>query len=180
MTAVAKEYTPPIGFDFRVSNNPGVPCPEHIVAPRKFDIAQSNTTSFACSSLLNSSAIVPDDRLRGDTASINNRGIETSLNFLEEAGPSNISVSSPIHRINNLEHLNAGPDSSSWYSTQELEHTEPPQPRRINLNSVKMHGLVYPPVKLVPGRKYPTVLFVYGGPQIQMVNNSNTGHRLKL
>ena len=52
-----------------------------------------------------------------------------------------------------------------------------PEPQNIKLPGLKMHGLVYPPSNLIPGLKYPTVLFVYGGPQMQMVNNSNSGSR---
>ncbi len=40
-----------------------------------------------------------------------------------------------------------------------------------------LHGMVYRPVALEPGRKYPTVLFVYGGPQVQMVSNQYKGVR---
>ena len=40
-----------------------------------------------------------------------------------------------------------------------------------------MHGMLYKPHDLQPGRRYPTVLFVYGGPQVQYVNNSNKGTR---
>ena len=30
----------------------------------------------------------------------------------------------------------------------------------------QLYGMVYKPHKLLPGRKHPTVLFVYGGPQV--------------
>uniref|UniRef100_A0A8C2ZQG2 dipeptidyl-peptidase IV n=1 Tax=Cyclopterus lumpus TaxID=8103 RepID=A0A8C2ZQG2_CYCLU len=39
----------------------------------------------------------------------------------------------------------------------------------------QLHGMVYKPHNLLPGRKHPTVLFVYGGPQVQLVNNSFKG-----
>uniref|UniRef100_G3PSD5 dipeptidyl-peptidase IV n=1 Tax=Gasterosteus aculeatus aculeatus TaxID=481459 RepID=G3PSD5_GASAC len=39
----------------------------------------------------------------------------------------------------------------------------------------QLHGMVYKPHNLQPGRKHPTVLFVYGGPQVQLVNNSFKG-----
>ena len=31
-----------------------------------------------------------------------------------------------------------------------------------------MHGMVFKPPNFDPGRKYPTVLFVYGGPAVQV------------
>ncbi|KAM4707534.1 dipeptidyl peptidase 9 isoform 2-T4 [Discoglossus pictus] len=39
----------------------------------------------------------------------------------------------------------------------------------------KLYGMVYKPHNLTPGSKHPTVLFVYGGPQVQLVNNSFKG-----
>ncbi|KAM9384560.1 dipeptidyl peptidase 9-like [Pholidichthys leucotaenia] len=39
----------------------------------------------------------------------------------------------------------------------------------------EMYGLLYKPENIVPGRKHPTVVFVYGGPQVQLVNNSYKG-----
>uniref|UniRef100_A0A8C4EYU7 dipeptidyl-peptidase IV n=1 Tax=Dicentrarchus labrax TaxID=13489 RepID=A0A8C4EYU7_DICLA len=39
----------------------------------------------------------------------------------------------------------------------------------------QLYGMVYKPHNLLPGRKHPTVLFVYGGPQVQLVNNSFKG-----
>uniref|UniRef100_H3D0G3 dipeptidyl-peptidase IV n=1 Tax=Tetraodon nigroviridis TaxID=99883 RepID=H3D0G3_TETNG len=39
----------------------------------------------------------------------------------------------------------------------------------------QLYGMVYKPHSLQPGRKHPTVLFVYGGPQVQLVNNSFKG-----
>ncbi|TNN40873.1 Dipeptidyl peptidase 9 [Liparis tanakae] len=38
-----------------------------------------------------------------------------------------------------------------------------------------LYGMLYRPQHLVPGRKHPTVVFVYGGPQVQLVNNSYKG-----
>lgn len=35
--------------------------------------------------------------------------------------------------------------------------------------------MIYKPHALQPGKKHPTVLFVYGGPQVQLVNNSFKG-----
>ncbi|XP_008332047.1 dipeptidyl peptidase 9-like isoform X2 [Cynoglossus semilaevis] len=39
----------------------------------------------------------------------------------------------------------------------------------------QLYGMIYKPHILVPGRKHPTVLFAYGGPQVQLVNNSFKG-----
>jgi len=41
----------------------------------------------------------------------------------------------------------------------------------------RQYGLFYAPANAVPGEKYPTVLFVYGGPQVQLVTNSFKGLR---
>ncbi|XP_072173545.1 dipeptidyl peptidase 9-like [Diadema setosum] len=40
-----------------------------------------------------------------------------------------------------------------------------------------MYGLLFKPHNLEPGRQYPTVQFVYGGPQVQLVSNSFKGVR---
>ncbi|XP_038595974.1 dipeptidyl peptidase 9 isoform X2 [Tachyglossus aculeatus] len=42
-------------------------------------------------------------------------------------------------------------------------------------SDVELYGMVYKPHNVQPGRKHPTVLFVYGGPQVQLVNNSFKG-----
>ncbi|XP_034737084.1 dipeptidyl peptidase 9-like isoform X2 [Etheostoma cragini] len=39
----------------------------------------------------------------------------------------------------------------------------------------ELYGMLYKPENLVPGKKHPTVVFVYGGPQVQLVNNSYKG-----
>ncbi|XP_028672429.1 dipeptidyl peptidase 9 [Erpetoichthys calabaricus] len=39
----------------------------------------------------------------------------------------------------------------------------------------QLYGMVYKPHNLQPGKKHPTILFVYGGPQVQLVNNSFKG-----
>ncbi|XP_073852175.1 dipeptidyl peptidase 8 isoform X14 [Macaca fascicularis] len=38
-----------------------------------------------------------------------------------------------------------------------------------------LYGMLYKPHDLQPGKKYPTVLFIYGGPQVQLVNNRFKG-----
>ncbi|XP_069481214.1 dipeptidyl peptidase 8 [Ambystoma mexicanum] len=38
-----------------------------------------------------------------------------------------------------------------------------------------IYGMMYRPHRLQPGKKYPTVVFIYGGPQVQLVNNRFKG-----
>nr|DBA31913.1 TPA: hypothetical protein GDO54_007670 [Pyxicephalus adspersus] len=38
-----------------------------------------------------------------------------------------------------------------------------------------LYGMMYRPHQMQPGKKYPTVLFIYGGPQVQLVNNRFKG-----
>ncbi|XP_010225254.1 PREDICTED: dipeptidyl peptidase 9-like, partial [Tinamus guttatus] len=42
-------------------------------------------------------------------------------------------------------------------------------------SDVELYGMVYKPHDVQAGKKHPTVLFVYGGPQVQLVNNSFKG-----
>ena len=39
-------------------------------------------------------------------------------------------------------------------------------------DNVKLYGMVYMPFNYVAGKKYPTMLFVYGGPRAQLVTNA--------
>ena len=41
----------------------------------------------------------------------------------------------------------------------------------------QMYGMVYKPTNVEPGKQYPTVVFVYGGPQVQLVTNAYKGMR---
>jgi dipeptidyl aminopeptidase/acylaminoacyl peptidase len=41
----------------------------------------------------------------------------------------------------------------------------------------KVHGMIYFPVNYTPDRKYPTVLYVYGGPKAQLVSNAYKGSK---
>ena len=43
---------------------------------------------------------------------------------------------------------------------------------RLRASGEQLHALVYPPAGYVPGRRYPTVVNVYGGPQVQVVTNT--------
>lgn len=36
----------------------------------------------------------------------------------------------------------------------------------------KLYAMVFKPQNMVKGRKYPTVLHIYGGPQVQLVTNT--------
>lgn len=40
-----------------------------------------------------------------------------------------------------------------------------------------LYGLIFKPVNLIPGEKYPAVLSVYGGPEVQLVTNTFKGLR---
>ncbi|XP_006278722.3 dipeptidyl peptidase 9 isoform X1 [Alligator mississippiensis] len=42
-------------------------------------------------------------------------------------------------------------------------------------SDIELYGMVYKPHDVQPAKKHPTVLFVYGGPQVQLVNNSFKG-----
>jgi len=41
----------------------------------------------------------------------------------------------------------------------------------------KLYGMIYKPHNTVPGKRYPVVLNVYGGPELQLVSNSFKGLR---
>ncbi|KAK8727644.1 hypothetical protein OTU49_009672 [Cherax quadricarinatus] len=47
---------------------------------------------------------------------------------------------------------------------------------RINSGDI-IYSMVFKPHKFSPGRKYPTVLCIYGGPQVQLVTNTFKGFR---
>ena len=56
------------------------------------------------------------------------------------------------------------------YISPELFHFK-------NREGYDTHGMLYRPKDLEPGNKYPTVVFVYGGPQVQLVTDSYKGMR---
>uniref|UniRef100_A0A8C6PWW5 dipeptidyl-peptidase IV n=1 Tax=Nothobranchius furzeri TaxID=105023 RepID=A0A8C6PWW5_NOTFU len=67
-----------------------------------------------------------------------------------------------------------------WASLMESSghHFDPSTPEIFNFtgkSGFELYGMLYKPNHLVPGRKHPTVVFVYGGPQVQLVNNSYKG-----
>ena len=43
---------------------------------------------------------------------------------------------------------------------------------RLRSCGEQVYAMVYPPTGYVPGRRYPTVVNVYGGPQVQVVTNT--------
>uniref|UniRef100_A0A4W4E6T6 dipeptidyl-peptidase IV n=1 Tax=Electrophorus electricus TaxID=8005 RepID=A0A4W4E6T6_ELEEL len=52
----------------------------------------------------------------------------------------------------------------------------PPEIFRFPAKSgFELYGMLYKPHNLKPGKKHPAILFVYGGPQVQLVNNSYKG-----
>ena len=69
---------------------------------------------------------------------------------------------------------------SYLYNITELDTGyTPPQllPCPIDGGKTMMYSMVYKPHNYEPGRRYPTILYVYGGPQVQMVINSNRALR---
>ena len=59
-----------------------------------------------------------------------------------------------------------------------LQDYDPPETFEFkNSSDVTVHGLIYKPWGLTPGRQYPTVLYVYGGPNVQLVTNVFKGVR---
>lgn len=50
---------------------------------------------------------------------------------------------------------------------------KPPQIFSFMTNdNCKLYGMIYLPFNYEPGVKYPTVLYVYGGPRVQIITNS--------
>uniref|UniRef100_H2Z5L9 Peptidase S9 prolyl oligopeptidase catalytic domain-containing protein n=1 Tax=Ciona savignyi TaxID=51511 RepID=H2Z5L9_CIOSA len=47
----------------------------------------------------------------------------------------------------------------------------------VNSCGDKIHGLYHKPSNMEAGRRYPTVLYIYGGPHVQLVTNSFKGLR---
>ena len=59
------------------------------------------------------------------------------------------------------------------FLTALSEEYRPPQLFQYpNSEGITMYGMMYQPHNYEPGQKYPTVMFVYGGPQVQLVTNS--------
>uniref|UniRef100_A0A665V8S7 dipeptidyl-peptidase IV n=1 Tax=Echeneis naucrates TaxID=173247 RepID=A0A665V8S7_ECHNA len=67
-----------------------------------------------------------------------------------------------------------------WASMMEpagfpFDYTPPEIFSFTGKSGFELFGMLYKPNHLLPGRKHPTVIFVYGGPQVQLVNNSYKG-----
>ncbi|KAG8454462.1 hypothetical protein GDO86_000908 [Hymenochirus boettgeri] len=67
-----------------------------------------------------------------------------------------------------------------WASVMEAArcppYYEPPEIFHFQAScQAKLYGMVYKPHNHIPGTKHPTVLFIYGGPQVQLVSNSFKG-----
>ncbi|XP_045917700.1 dipeptidyl peptidase 9-like [Micropterus dolomieu] len=82
----------------------------------------------------------------------------------------NSSDSDPLHK-----------EPQFWASMMEssgvspFDHSPPEMFSFTGKSGFDLYGMLYKPNNLVPGRKHPTVVFVYGGPQVQLVNNSYKG-----
>lgn len=42
----------------------------------------------------------------------------------------------------------------------------------MTTDNCKLHGMIYKPFNYVECEKYPTLLYVYGGPHVQLVTNT--------
>lgn len=90
------------------------------------------------------------------------------------------SVSHVEHRTRRLR--GSGPDGGVWVSAAVGSHLSshgrsvsagcppdyvPPEIFHFHTRSdVRLYGMIYKPHAVQPGKKHPTVLFVYGGPQV--------------
>ncbi|XP_040846591.1 dipeptidyl peptidase 9 isoform X8 [Ochotona curzoniae] len=94
------------------------------------------------------------------------------------------SVSTPpcvhVYKLSGPDHDPLHKQPRFWASMMEAASCPPdyipPEIFHFHTRSdVRLYGMVYKPHSVQPGRKHPTVLFVYGGPQVQLVNNSFKG-----
>ncbi|XP_071395838.1 dipeptidyl peptidase 9-like [Centroberyx affinis] len=94
------------------------------------------------------------------------------------------SVSSPpcvhLYRLSGSDSDGPRKESEFWASMMEssgcpLDYTPPEIFNFTGKSGFQLYGMLYKPQQLLPGRKHPTVVFVYGGPQVQLVNNSYKG-----
>ncbi|KAL8609108.1 hypothetical protein ACOMHN_030449 [Nucella lapillus] len=89
---------------------------------------------------------------------------------------------SPVSAVCRVQHQLQGALSAVVCSTLQNLPLSPgyTPPELFSYDSVsgyRHHGLLIRPDLCRPGAKYPTVLFVYGGPQVQLVSNSFKGIR---
>uniref|UniRef100_A0A3Q3WCQ6 dipeptidyl-peptidase IV n=1 Tax=Mola mola TaxID=94237 RepID=A0A3Q3WCQ6_MOLML len=85
-----------------------------------------------------------------------------------------------IYKLNGVDREPLHREPQFWASMMEssgflLNYTPPEILSFTGKSGFKLYGMLYKPHNLVPGRKHPTVVFVYGGPQVQLVNNSYKG-----
>ncbi|KAJ7308324.1 hypothetical protein JRQ81_008859 [Phrynocephalus forsythii] len=94
------------------------------------------------------------------------------------------SVSTPpcvhVYKLNGSDEDPLHKQARFWASMMEAASCPadyiPPEIFHFRTQSdVELYGMVYKPHDLQLGKKHPTVLFVYGGPQVQLVNNSFKG-----
>ncbi|XP_070618400.1 dipeptidyl peptidase 8 isoform X2 [Erythrolamprus reginae] len=85
-----------------------------------------------------------------------------------------------LYKLTGLEEGIAQRDKEFWatllHSAGSLPDYVPPEIFSFESSSgFVLYGMMYKPHHLQPGKKYPTVLFIYGGPQVQLVNNRFKG-----
>ena len=70
--------------------------------------------------------------------------------------------------------LNLDSDENSLVKLNDFEKTlKPPQIFKFQTSDgCLIYGMIYLPTNYTPSVKYPTVLYVYGGPHVQLVSNS--------
>ncbi|XP_077993060.1 dipeptidyl peptidase 9-like [Glandiceps talaboti] len=95
------------------------------------------------------------------------------------------SISSPpaakVYKIIQLDgQLSAHTVGTLLEPAATYNHYQPPEIFQYLSESsgYTVYGLLYKPHLIEPGKKYPTVVFVYGGPQVQLVTNSYKGIKL--
>uniref|UniRef100_A0A7N8YC47 dipeptidyl-peptidase IV n=1 Tax=Mastacembelus armatus TaxID=205130 RepID=A0A7N8YC47_9TELE len=79
-----------------------------------------------------------------------------------------------IYKLNGLDSNPLHKEPQFWASFP-FEVTPPEIFSFTGKSGFELYGMLYKPQNLVAGRKHPTVIFVYGGPQVQLVNNSFKG-----
>ncbi|CAM9485884.1 unnamed protein product [Lampetra planeri] len=73
-------------------------------------------------------------------------------------------------------HIAPGPWGSLMEPPENMQEYKPPVIFNFKSESgPTLFGMLYHPHNLKPGRKYPTVVFVYGGPHVQLVSSSFKG-----
>uniref|UniRef100_T1DN93 dipeptidyl-peptidase IV n=1 Tax=Crotalus horridus TaxID=35024 RepID=T1DN93_CROHD len=96
--------------------------------------------------------------------------------FSNQKSPHQVS----LYKLTGLEKEIAHRSKEFWatilHSSGSLPDYIPPEIFSFDSSSgFVLYGMMYKPHDLQPGKKYPTVLFIYGGPQVQLVNNRFKG-----